>query len=64
MAKKCPKGVICIENTTIVFLLALIILSFVFFYNNYSKNLVNNTNETKNSYIKKCEKEKLQQIII
>tara|TARA_Y100000389_G_scaffold161097_1_gene163437 strand:+ start:3706 stop:4326 length:621 start_codon:yes stop_codon:yes gene_type:complete len=59
MAKKCPKGVICIENTTIVFLLALIILSFIFFYNNYSKNLVNNINETKNSYIKKCEKREI-----
>lgn len=59
MAKKCPKGVICIENTTIVFLLALIILSFIFFYNNYSKNLVNNINETKNSYIKRCERREI-----
>ena len=56
MVKKCPKGVICIENTTIVFLLALIILTFIFFYNNYSKNLVNNINKTNNSYIKKYEK--------
>lgn len=59
MAKKCPKGVICIENTTIVFLLALIILTFIFFYNNYSKNLVNNINETNNSYIKKYEKREI-----
>jgi len=56
MGKKCPKGVICIENTTIVFLLGLIVLTFIFFYNNYSKNLVNNINETNNSYIKKYEK--------
>ena len=59
MAKKCPKGVICIENTTIVFLLVLIFITFIFFYNNYTKNLVNNITRSNNNYIKTYKKKEI-----
>ena len=45
MAKKCPKGVICIENYTFIFLIG-IILCILFLYNIFN-------NKHNNQYIKK-----------
>jgi hypothetical protein len=46
--KKCPPGVICIENITIFFIIFLIVIFFYFLYNNQSnqKIEINNTNST------------------
>ena len=46
--KKCPPGVICIENITIFFIIFLIVIFFYLLYNNQSnqKIEINNTNST------------------
>ena len=46
MGRKCPRGVICIENMTLLFLIILITLA-VFLFNKY-KNLKRNTNNINN----------------
>jgi hypothetical protein len=48
MAKKCPPGIICIENYTFMFLFALIIITLLFLYVNYNNNLNNNLNNNSN----------------
>ncbi len=49
MAKKCPDGVICIENITLFFLLSIMILIYLYFSfsNNYKKQkiIINYNNE-------------------
>ena len=43
MAKKCPPGIFCIENYTLLFFVLLILVILVFMYIKYNNNLKNNT---------------------
>ena len=55
MAKKCPPGVICIENITIIFLISLVVLAtFVYYKINNNSNifLLNDTNTNNKIYPK------------
>lgn len=55
MAKKCPPGVICIENITIIFLISLVVLAtFVYYKINNNSNifLLNDTNTNNKFYPK------------
>jgi len=51
MPKKCPPGVICIENFTLTFLLILILMFLCFYIKNISKNTVNKNDITRNEII-------------
>ena len=51
MAKKCPPGIICVENFTFMFFTMLISAVLFFMYIKYSDNLNNNTNN--NNYLVK-----------
>ena len=59
MAKKCPPGILCIENYTLLFFTFLIIVILYFMYIKYTKNLnlhsnsydANSSNRNYNSYI-------------
>lgn len=54
MPKKCPPGVICIENITIIFLISLVVLATFIYYKINSKNniVVLNTTEKNGLYPK------------
>ena len=48
MAKRCPPGVLCIENFTFLFFTLLIISILIFMYIKYADNLKNNNSVNKN----------------
>jgi hypothetical protein len=47
MAKRCPPGVICIENITITIMLVIFLIVLYLFFNNNNNNNNNNSNETR-----------------
>ena len=49
MAKKCPPGIICVENFTFMFFTMLILAVLFFMYIKYSDNLNNNVNNNTNN---------------
>jgi len=57
MAKKCPPGIICVENFTFLFFGLLILTILVFMYIKYNSNLILNINPyKKNSGCSQCTK--------
>jgi hypothetical protein len=52
MAKKCPPGIICVENFTFMFFTILILAVLFFMYIKYSQNINNNTNNNNNYLVK------------
>jgi hypothetical protein len=52
MAKKCPPGIICVENLTFMFFTILILAVLFFMYIKYSQNINNNTNNNNNYLVK------------
>ena len=49
--RKCPKGVFCIENTTIIFLIIVILLFLYIIYYIQGNNNNNNSNSNKEVYV-------------
>ena len=66
MAKKCPPGVICIENVTFLFFFMLIFAILVFMYIKYYNNSINSTNyidnKLNNNICNKCNNNKFNNI--
>jgi hypothetical protein len=59
MKKKCPPGVICIENITMVFIFLIVLIVLYVLYNTLFKKEINTTNTTNNTtIIEKSESER------
>ena len=57
MTKRCPPGVICIENVTILIIAIVLIIIFYLIYLNIVRSHSPNTNNTNNIIIKKEKEE-------